>query len=58
MKTFRIIWLILYIGVWAWTIDNFINGNQDWYDYLFPVIIMTLTNPWLYKKKKKKLEFF
>ena len=53
MKTFRIIWLILYIGVWAWTIDNFINGNQDWYDYLFPVFIMTLTNPWLYKKKKK-----
>lgn len=58
MKTFRIIWLILYIGVWVWTIDNFINGNQDWYDYLFPVFIMTLTNPWLYKKKKKQLEFF
>ena len=53
MKTFRIIWLILYIGVWVWTIDNFINGNQDWDDYLFPVFIMTITNPWLYKKKKK-----
>ena len=26
MKTFRIIWLILYIGVWVWTIDNFIES--------------------------------
>jgi len=53
MKTLRIIWSILYIGVWVWTIDNFINGSQDWHDYLFPVIIMTLTNPWLVQKKKK-----
>ena len=53
MKTFKIIWLILYIGVWVWTIDNFRNGNQDWYDYLFPVFIMTIFNPWLSQKKKK-----
>ena len=54
MKTFIIFWSILYIGVWVWTIDNFINGNQEWYDDLFPVIMMTLTSLWLVLKKKKK----
>ena len=54
-KTEKTVWtlVLIYVGVWVWTIDNFINGIQDWYDYLFPVFIMTITNPWLYKKKKK-----
>ena len=52
MGTFRIIWLIGYVGVWAWTINEFIDGNLDYWGYLFPVFIMTLTNPFFFKKKK------
>ena len=35
------------------TINGFINGILDWWEYLFPVMIMTLSNPWFYQKKKK-----
>ena len=53
MRTFKIIWSILYAGVWFWTINGFIYGILDWFEYLFPVMIMTFTNPWFYQKKKK-----
>ena len=52
MRTSYIIWSILYIGVWVWTIDKLINGNMDWFEYMSPVIMMTFTNPWFFKKKK------
>ena len=45
MRTFTIIWFILYIGVWVWTVDKFINGSQEWYDYLFPVLAMSIGIP-------------
>ena len=53
MNTFKIIWFILYVSVWVWTIDKFYTGILDWWEYLFPVMMMTLTNPWFYQKKKK-----
>ena len=53
MRTFKIIWSILYIGVWVWTINGFIYGILDWFEYLFPVMIMTFTNPWFIQKNKK-----
>ena len=53
MRTFKIIWSILYVGVWAWTINGFIYGILDWFEYLFPVMMMTFSNPWFYHKKKK-----
>ena len=52
MRTSYIIWSILYISVWVWTIDNLINGNMGWFDNLFPALMMTFTNPWFFKKKK------
>ena len=53
MRTFTIIWFILYIGVWVWTVDNFINGSQEWYDYLFPVLAMSIGIPDMIKEVLK-----
>ncbi len=52
IRTFKIIWLILYISVWVWTIDKLINGNLGWFEHLYPVMMMTITNPWFLQKKK------
>ena len=53
MRTFTIIWFILYIGVWVWTIDRFIYGGQEWYDYLFPVLAMSIGIPDMIKEVLK-----
>ena len=53
MRTFTIIWFILYIGVWVWTIDRFIYGSQEWYDYLFPVLAMSIGIPNMIKEVLK-----
>ena len=53
MRTFVIIWLILYIGVWVWTVDRFINGSQEWHDYLFPVLAMSIGIPDMIKEVLK-----
>ena len=53
MRTFTIIWFILYIGVWFWTVDKFINGSQEWYDYLFPVLAMSIGIPDMIKEVLK-----
>ena len=53
MRTFTIIWFILYIGVWVWTVDKFINGSQESYDYLFPVLAMSIGIPDMIKEVLK-----
>ncbi len=45
MRIFTIIWFILYIGVWIWTIDKFYTGSMNWTNYLLPVIAMSIGVP-------------
>ena len=53
MRTFTIIWFILYIGVWVWTIDRFIYGSQEWYYYLFTLFAMSIGIPDMIKEVLK-----
>ena len=59
MRIFIIIWFILYIGIWIWTIDKFYTGSMNWWEYLLPVIAMSVAVPDMimevlkFMKKKK-----
>ena len=53
MRAFIIIWLIIYISVWVWAIDKFYTGSMDWWEYLFPVLAMSIAIPDMIKEVLK-----
>ena len=41
------------VGVWIWTIDKFYTGSMDWWEYLFPVLAMSIAIPDMIKEVLK-----
>jgi heme/copper-type cytochrome/quinol oxidase subunit 1 len=56
MITFIIIWFILHIGVWVCKIDKFYTGSMDWWEYLFPVLAMSIAIPDMIKEVLKLIK--
>jgi len=60
MKWVRIIWYIVFLIATIWVIRNLITGRFEWWENLFPIVILISTMPFrklsdfnIFKKKKK-----